>query len=95
MAVGDHDRAISMYKNSLQYDHMIRLVQQHHKELLNETHLHLAQVHLVWGVYVLYMHRHRPHDMPAQEDRIFLIYVWIVYTYVANRSSSTVSMVCI
>ena len=47
VAVGDHDRAISMYKNSLQYDHMIRLVQQHHKELLNETHLHLAQVHLV------------------------------------------------
>jgi intraflagellar transport protein 172 len=43
VAVGEHDRAISMYKNCLQYDHMIRLVEEHHNELLGETHLHLAQ----------------------------------------------------
>ena len=41
---GDPDQAINMYKNTQQYDHMIRLVKQYHEELLQETHLHLAQV---------------------------------------------------
>lgn len=40
----DADSAISMYKNAKQYEPMIRLVKQHHPDLLMDTHLHLAKV---------------------------------------------------
>ncbi|XP_046728666.1 intraflagellar transport protein 172 homolog isoform X1 [Silurus meridionalis] len=41
--VGEPDMAITMYKKKKLYDDMIRLVAKHHKELLQETHLHLAK----------------------------------------------------
>lgn len=44
MCIGKHDKAISMYKAHQQLDHMVRLVGVHHPDLLEETHLHLAQV---------------------------------------------------
>jgi len=36
------DKAISMYKRARKYDHMIRLVAAYRKDLLKDTHLHLA-----------------------------------------------------
>lgn len=36
--------AIIMYKKKKLYDDMIRLIAKHHKELLQETHIHLAKV---------------------------------------------------
>ena len=41
--VSEPDLAINMYKKNRHYDQMIRLVAQYRKDLLNETHLHLAQ----------------------------------------------------
>ncbi|XP_053503578.1 intraflagellar transport protein 172 homolog isoform X4 [Ictalurus furcatus] len=41
--VGEPDMAITMYKKKKLYDDMIRLVAKHHKELLKETHIHLAK----------------------------------------------------
>lgn len=43
LTVGEPDLAINMYKNHKQYEHMIRLVTVHHKDLLVETHLYLAR----------------------------------------------------
>ena len=43
MMVNEPDLAINMYKKNRHYDQMIRLVAQHRKDLLTETHLHLAQ----------------------------------------------------
>ncbi|KAJ7524124.1 hypothetical protein O6H91_18G079000 [Diphasiastrum complanatum] len=37
------DLAINMYKKARAYEHMIRLVTEHRKDLLTETHLRLAQ----------------------------------------------------
>ena len=37
------DMAITMYKQAEQYDHMIRLVAKYRKDLLRDTHIHLAQ----------------------------------------------------
>lgn len=42
--VGEPDMAITMYKKKKLYDDMIRLVSKHHKDLLLETHIHLAKV---------------------------------------------------
>lgn len=36
--------AITMYKERKMYDDVIPLVAKHHKELLEETHVHLAKV---------------------------------------------------
>ncbi|XP_057208125.1 intraflagellar transport protein 172 homolog isoform X2 [Triplophysa rosa] len=41
--VDEPDLAITMYKNKKMYDDMIRLVAIHHKDLLQETHIHLAK----------------------------------------------------
>jgi len=41
--VHEPDLAINMHKKSRRYDDMIRLVTSYRKELLTETHLHLAQ----------------------------------------------------
>ncbi|KAA0708383.1 Intraflagellar transport protein 172 -like protein [Triplophysa tibetana] len=41
--VDEPDLAITMYKNKNMYDDMIRLVAIHHKDLLQETHIHLAK----------------------------------------------------
>ena len=43
LTVRDPDNAINMYKKARKYDHMIRLVAAYRKDLLKETHLHLAQ----------------------------------------------------
>nr|CAD7394029.1 unnamed protein product [Timema cristinae] len=43
LAVSEPDMAISMYKKHSQYDQMMRLVSQHHADLVQITHLHLAQ----------------------------------------------------
>jgi intraflagellar transport protein 172 len=43
ISVQEPDLAISMYKKQRQYDHMTRLVQTFHPDLLQSTHLHLAQ----------------------------------------------------
>jgi intraflagellar transport protein 172 len=37
------DEAIHMYKQYRQYDQMVRLVATYHKELLNDTNLHIAK----------------------------------------------------
>jgi intraflagellar transport protein 172 len=42
--VNEPDLAINMYKTIKQYDNMVRLVAVHHKDLLTDTHLHLAKV---------------------------------------------------
>lgn len=42
--VDEPDLAITMYKTNKMYDDMIRLVAVHHKDLLQETHSHLAKV---------------------------------------------------
>eukprot|EP01137_Pigoraptor_chileana_P037243 Opistho-2@34026 len=43
ITVEEPDLAINMYKKARQYDEMIRLVTAYHKNLLVETHLHLAK----------------------------------------------------
>jgi intraflagellar transport protein 172 len=43
LAVNEVDHAIHMYKKARKYDDMIRLVGTYRKNLLNETHTHLAQ----------------------------------------------------
>lgn len=43
ISVQEPDLAISMYKKQRQYDHMTRLVQTFHPDLLQSTHVHLAQ----------------------------------------------------
>ncbi|XP_017022793.1 intraflagellar transport protein 172 homolog [Drosophila kikkawai] len=43
IAVNEPDLAIAMYKRRELYDSMIRLVERHHKDLLDSTHLHLAR----------------------------------------------------
>lgn len=43
IVVGQEDQAINMYKKAHKFDDMIRLVTTYHKDLLAETHLHLAQ----------------------------------------------------
>jgi len=37
------DLAINIYRKAKQYDHMIRLVTKYRKDLLKDTHQHLAQ----------------------------------------------------
>ena len=44
VVVGEPDLAISMYKKAKQFDAMTRLVSTYHKDLLEDTHLHLAKV---------------------------------------------------
>ncbi|KAK7792281.1 hypothetical protein R5R35_013312 [Gryllus longicercus] len=43
ISVTEPDAAISMYKKNRQYDQMMRLVSQYHPDLLQTTHLRLAQ----------------------------------------------------
>jgi len=43
LLVNEPDYAISMYKKNRQFDHMIRLVTTYRKDLLTDTHLHLAE----------------------------------------------------
>lgn len=43
ITVDEPDLAINMYKKARQFDNMIRLVKAHRKNLIKETHLHLAQ----------------------------------------------------
>jgi intraflagellar transport protein 172 len=43
LKVKEPDLAIQMYKKAQKYDQMIRLVGMYRKDLLKETHLHLAQ----------------------------------------------------
>ncbi|XP_074640366.1 intraflagellar transport protein 172 homolog [Tubulanus polymorphus] len=42
VAVEEPDLAITMYKKEKMYSDMIRLVKQHHPDLLSDTHIHLA-----------------------------------------------------
>ena len=43
LAANEPDLAINIYKKAKQYDHMIRLVTKFRKDLLKDTHQHLAQ----------------------------------------------------
>ncbi|XP_031636976.1 intraflagellar transport protein 172 homolog isoform X2 [Contarinia nasturtii] len=43
LTINEPDLAIAMYKRLEHYDSMIRLVEQYHRELVKDTHLHLAQ----------------------------------------------------
>eukprot|EP01022_Parablepharisma_sp_SALTPOND_P020315 TRINITY_DN365_c0_g1_i1.p1 TRINITY_DN365_c0_g1~~TRINITY_DN365_c0_g1_i1.p1 ORF type:complete len:1766 (-),score=259.62 TRINITY_DN365_c0_g1_i1:1103-6400(-) len=43
LTVNEPDMAITMYKRARQYDNMIRLVIKYRRDLLKETHLHLAK----------------------------------------------------
>ncbi|XP_064625451.1 intraflagellar transport protein 172 homolog [Lineus longissimus] len=43
VAVDEPDLAITMYKKEKLYSDMIRLVKLHHKDLIQDTHLHLAK----------------------------------------------------
>ncbi|CAG9462268.1 unnamed protein product [Pedinophyceae sp. YPF-701] len=43
VAVSEYDQAISMFKRHGRFDDMIRLVSRHRRDLLSDTHLHLAQ----------------------------------------------------
>ena len=43
LSANEPDLAINMYKKAKQYDNMIRLVTKFRKDLLKETHQHLAQ----------------------------------------------------
>jgi len=43
ITANEPDLAINMYKNAKLYDHMIRLVAKYRKDLLKDTHIHLAQ----------------------------------------------------
>lgn len=44
ITVEEPDMAITMYKRLKMYSDMIRLVKQFHKDLVPDTHLHLAKV---------------------------------------------------
>ncbi len=44
ITVDEPDLAITMYKKLNMYNDMIRLVKQFHKDLLQDTHIHLAKV---------------------------------------------------
>ena len=44
VAVEEPDLAITMYKKQRMYGDMVRLVKTYHKDLLQDTHLHLAKV---------------------------------------------------
>ena len=57
ISVNEPDLAISMYKKQRQYEHMTRLVQTFHPDLLQSTHLHLAQ-ELEQGSYQPHSHSH-------------------------------------
>ncbi len=43
ISVEESDLAISMYKKQRHYDQMMRLVRQYHPDLVQSTHIHLAQ----------------------------------------------------
>lgn len=43
LAANEPDLAINIYRKAKQYDHMIRLVTKFRKDLLKDTHQHLAQ----------------------------------------------------
>ena len=43
ISVNEPDLAISMYKKQRQYENMMRLVQSYHPDLVQSTHVHLAQ----------------------------------------------------
>lgn len=43
LTANEPDLAINMYKNAEQFDHMVRLVAKYRKDLLKDTHIHLAQ----------------------------------------------------
>jgi intraflagellar transport protein 172 len=43
LAANEPDLAINIYRKAKQYDHMIRLVTKYRKDLLKDTHQHLAQ----------------------------------------------------
>lgn len=43
ISIGEPDTAISMYKRLEHYDAMIRLVERFHRDLLENTHMHLAR----------------------------------------------------
>ena len=43
ISVQESDLAISMYKKQRHYDQMMRLVKQYHPDLVQSTHIHLAQ----------------------------------------------------
>ncbi|KAA0161786.1 hypothetical protein FNF31_03572 [Cafeteria roenbergensis] len=43
LMVGQHSLAITMYKRAKQYDAMIRLVAKFHRDLLAQTHSHIAK----------------------------------------------------
>lgn len=43
IAINEPDLAISMYERLEQYEPMIRLVERYHKDLLDNTHLHIAK----------------------------------------------------
>ena len=43
ISVQESDLAISMYKKQRHYDQMMRLVRQYHPDLVQSTHIHLAQ----------------------------------------------------
>lgn len=43
ISIGEPDTAISMYKRLEHYDAMIRLVERFHRDLLDNTHVHLAR----------------------------------------------------
>lgn len=43
LKVNEHDQAINMYKKQRMYDQMIHLVSLYRKDLLGDTHIHLAQ----------------------------------------------------
>lgn len=43
LSINEPDLAIAMYKKHEQYENMIRLVERNHPDLLQTTHLHLAQ----------------------------------------------------
>lgn len=44
ITVNEPDLAITMYKKCKMYDEMVCLVAKYHKDLLNDTHLHLGKV---------------------------------------------------
>ena len=47
MAAGEVDMAVNMYKKNKMWENMLRLVQQHRKEGLQQAHLLVAQVWLL------------------------------------------------
>ena len=44
MTVQEPDLAITMYKKLKMYNDMMRLVKQYHRDLVADSHLHLAKV---------------------------------------------------